>query len=420
MKWKLVPVFALAVCMLVIGYAQAAPKAYVAEFGANDVAVIDTAHNSIVKQIPVPKGAHGLVITPDGSRVFVSSDESSIITVIDSATDSVVGSIPTGKAPHGLVASRDGAFIYAAIFGDNQILQIDSHTLKVVRTLEAPSPHNLAVTPDGKTLFAAAQQPGKTGIAEFDLRSGKMVTLVATEAVPRSLNVSPAGDILSVTLFDHNTLQVFSTRPLKQTASIEVGEAPHHTIFTANGKLILVANQSTNDVSIIDTKLWKVTAKIPVGQKPHWIAPSSDGIYAYVTDEISGQVSVLDLEEKKVEATIHVEAAPRKIAIQPGVVPEVTMGKTEDAPEGNHVVVKMQGPPPRFAPETVTIEAGTTVEWINSGTKVHTVTGDDGAWDSGSMEPGEKFSHRFDHKGTFKYYCVPHHDLGMTGTIIVK
>ena len=73
-----------------------------------------------------------------------------------------------------------------------------------------------------------------------------------------------------------------------------------------------------------------------------------------------------------------------------------------------------------FQPTKITIEPGTTVEWINVGKHVHTVTDDNSKWDSGNIKTGEKFSHRFDEKGTFKYVCVPHEEMGMTGTVIVK
>jgi plastocyanin len=82
------------------------------------------------------------------------------------------------------------------------------------------------------------------------------------------------------------------------------------------------------------------------------------------------------------------------------------------------VVIKMEGY--HFKPDKITIQPGTTVEWINTGKIVHTVTDDHDTWDSGGLKPGEKFSHRFDEKGTFKYYCIPHEEAQMTGTIIVK
>jgi plastocyanin len=82
------------------------------------------------------------------------------------------------------------------------------------------------------------------------------------------------------------------------------------------------------------------------------------------------------------------------------------------------VVIKMEGY--HFKPDKITIEPGTTVEWINTGKIAHTVTDDNASWDSGSLKPGEKFSRRFDQKGTFKYICIPHQEAQMTGTIIVK
>jgi|GEM_PF-6526942 len=410
---------------------HATPKAYIAEFESSDIAVVNTKDNTVIKRIAVPKGVHGVTMMPDGSRVFVSSDESNVITVIDAAKDEVTGSILTGKAPHGLIARKDGKFVYAAVFGDDQVLEINTRTLKVERTFDAPSPHNLAISPDNKTLYVAAQKSGKTGIGLIDLFSGKLLELHATETVPRSLNVSPDGKVLSVTQFDRSAVQLFTTKPLQLLTTIEVGASPHHTIFTPDGKLLLVTSQMDNHVSLIDTRSWKVESTIPVGKKPHWIAPTSDSKYAYVTDEASGQVSFLDLEDKKVDGTISVGALPRKIAIQPGMVPEDDDKAETGSPSESKVaeskgaeskvaVVKMGGSGPRFEPQTLVVEAGTTVEWINAGTRVHTVTDEHAAWDSGSLEPGEKYSKKFDTKGTFAYYCIPHQEMGMVGTVIVK
>src|SRR5262245_15449301 len=89
-----------------------------------------------------------------------------------------------------------------------------------------------------------------------------------------------------------------------------------------------------------------------------------------------------------------------------------------DSGEVKLVSIKMQDY--YFEPDKITIEQGTTVEWINTGKHAHTVTDENSFWDSGNLEPNEKFSHRFDEKGKFKYYCVPHLRSGMTCTIIVK
>src|ERR1700755_1382886 len=75
--------------------AQAAsgPKAYVGIFKDNVVAVIDTSTNKVLSNIPIPAGPHGLVITPDGRWVYVSSDGDSKVSVIDTNTDTVTATI---------------------------------------------------------------------------------------------------------------------------------------------------------------------------------------------------------------------------------------------------------------------------------------------------------------------------------------
>src|SRR5262252_7794229 len=95
----------------------AAPKAYVGLFKDNAVAVLDTAENRVIGTIAVPPGPHGLVVTPDGRKVYVSSDGASTVSVIDTATDKVVAQIEVGANPHGLAMSRDGRSVLVSGFG---------------------------------------------------------------------------------------------------------------------------------------------------------------------------------------------------------------------------------------------------------------------------------------------------------------
>lgn len=70
-----------------------------------------------------------------------------------------------------------------------------------------------------------------------------------------------------------------------------------------------------------------------------------------------------------------------------------------------------------FNPPTLEIPAGTSVNWTNLDATPHTVTSDDGTFDSGSLATHESFSYRFDTSGTYSYHCADHPE--MTGTITV-
>jgi plastocyanin len=48
----------------------------------------------------------------------------------------------------------------------------------------------------------------------------------------------------------------------------------------------------------------------------------------------------------------------------------------------------------------------------------HSVTADDGTWDSGLIEPGAIWRHTFDMPGTYTFHCTPH--PFMKGMVTVK
>jgi len=55
--------------------------------------------------------------------------------------------------------------------------------------------------------------------------------------------------------------------------------------------------------------------------------------------------------------------------------------------------------------------------WTNEGDEPHTVTADDGQFDSGTLNPGESFMVTFEGSGTLSYYCEIH--PSMVGSITV-
>ncbi|MGH8972140.1 MAG: plastocyanin/azurin family copper-binding protein [Acidimicrobiia bacterium] len=85
----------------------------------------------------------------------------------------------------------------------------------------------------------------------------------------------------------------------------------------------------------------------------------------------------------------------------------------------------------RFEPARVSVPAGETVVWTNNDSVGHTVTADDGSFDShpscGSiggtcMTRGQTFQTTFSKPGTFPYHCRVHGGpggRGMAGTIAV-
>lgn len=94
-----------------------------------------------------------------------------------------------------------------------------------------------------------------------------------------------------------------------------------------------------------------------------------------------------------------------------------------------------------FDPQTVRIAVGTNVVWENTSQANHTVTayGNEipngaayfasGGFDSeqaahrnvreGLIRPDEQYEHTFERADRYGYFCIPHEQAGMTGTVVV-
>jgi len=297
--------------------AAGAPKAYVGLFKDDAVAVIDTVQNKVLTTIPVPKGPHGLVMTPDGRKVYVSSDGAATVSVIDTASDRVVTSIDVGTNPHGLAISGDGSRVLVSGWGSNQAQVIDMATDRVIGNVPVAQPHNGTLSRDGRIGWVASQKQGATALVRLDLTSWKEMARVPLDKTPRGLELSPDGRRIFFTLAGVDAIQVLDTASNQIVAQIPVGASPHYAPFTPDGRWALAVVQGPGELGILNTRNNTLAGTVAVGKTPHWSASSSDGRTVFVTDEGSNDVSVVDLASRTVTATIAVGNAPRKIAVQP-------------------------------------------------------------------------------------------------------
>ena len=98
---------------------------------------------------------------------------------------------------------------------------------------------------------------------------------------------------------------------------------------------------------------------------------------------------------------------------------EVTPGPTiseEATPSAQRVEVMISNL--SFQPASITVGRGSTIVWRNQDTVAHTVTAEDGSFDSGTIVAGDMFVQKFDKVKTYTYSCGIYPE--MKGTIIVK
>jgi len=75
-----------------------------------------------------------------------------------------------------------------------------------------------------------------------------------------------------------------------------------------------------------------------------------------------------------------------------------------------------------FDPVSITVAPGDSVTWTNTGDHTHTVTADDGSYDSTNRLKTQTFTHTYGTPGSYPYYCKIHGGpggAGMHGTVVV-
>lgn len=74
------------------------------------------AHNLPVGSLPV-----GVIVSSDGSRIYVANSGSNTVSVIDTATNATVATVAVGSNPVDLAVSLDGSRVYVADLGSNDL-----------------------------------------------------------------------------------------------------------------------------------------------------------------------------------------------------------------------------------------------------------------------------------------------------------
>jgi plastocyanin len=108
------------------------------------------------------------------------------------------------------------------------------------------------------------------------------------------------------------------------------------------------------------------------------------------------------------------------VACQPenGLTPGPDNGALPGTGQEQSVEITAAG----YQPRELTVTAGSTVVWTQNDDLPHTVTADDGSFNSGTLDMGDTFSQTFNEPGEYPYYCEFHGGpagSGMSGVIIV-
>jgi len=161
---------------------------------AGRMAVIDLAHERLVKMIDLRAGAmpQDVKLSPDGRTFYVADMMSNGVWLVDARTMRKAGFLHTGRGAHGLYPSRDSRTLYVSNRGEGSISLISFRRRRVSGKWRLPgggSPDMGGVSSDGRVLWLTGRYDGV--LYAISTRTGRLLHRIRVGQGPHGACVWP-------------------------------------------------------------------------------------------------------------------------------------------------------------------------------------------------------------------------------------
>jgi len=278
--------------------------------------LIDPESGKPLATLPVGRGPHEVIVSPDGRTAYVSNfgpygicpagdtmckTPGNTITVLDLAERKVKATYNYGsnRGQHGSVISRDGKSVWVTSETPQSLLEIDTATGKIVNQwmTKQERSHLVVVTPDEKKFYVTNTVSGSVSVVE---RATGAVKVIPVGKGAEAITISPDGREVWVGLPADNKIAVIPTAKDEIAETLDSGgKQPQRIRFTPDGKEVWVSHVAADTLTVIDAQGRKVVANVSVGKRPQGIVFSPDGRRGYFALSGSNQVAVIDVPGRK-------------------------------------------------------------------------------------------------------------------------
>ena len=305
-----------------------APLAFTALRGDDAIGVVDTDTHRELARIPV--GDEPIQVLLAGDQLFVSNLSSNDLRVIDTATFQVQAHIETAVQPLDLALSPDGKTLYATNSGTNAltIVDVESGQARTIEIADAREGlYGIAATADKifTTDIAGSQ------VLALSLQ-GHIISRIPVPPKPRSLALAPDGETLYVTSMDTGRLTAIDADGATVSRSIDLGVSGTFAIAPSpDGRKLYLTAYSEGSLLVVDVASGILRKKLAIGRNPRAIAFSPDGTQVYVTSSFSNEIHIVDAVRDTVVGHYATGQNPRGIALAQPVWPVVIAQPTRFA-----------------------------------------------------------------------------------------
>lgn len=281
-----------------------------------------TLEGELLAETPVSDHPHEIVLSPDGSHLFVTDngvmqienagEGGNRVSVVDVASHAKTGEIDLGRwhRPHGIDLCADGTLLVTSENPD-QLLVIDPSEGTIVEEYETggETPHIVRCSPDSKTAYVSNAR--SRTVAKIDVASGER-WLLETGDRPEGSTLSEDGSTLFVVHRNANKIAVIDTEGWKVRSEIPTGDQPVRCGLTSDEKTLTYALLGDQALGFADVETRKEIGQVPLAGGPVSLEMHEDGHTALTCAQDADTCYVVSVPERRILHTVRVKdgAAP--------------------------------------------------------------------------------------------------------------
>lgn len=280
--------------------------------GKGGVTLIDTVTGATLKTVPITGDPNAIVASPDGRTVYAaSSGIPGSVTVISTMTGKVVKTIPI-SGPIGMTVligiTPNGKTVYVS-FGTTvvPIRTADYKVLKPIVTRVAVT--GLVFTPDSRKLYVNSWNGKVVPVSTVTDTAGRPIVLPSYEiGIASGLAITPDGKTLYASSGD--TLTPISTATDKAGSPVRFAEQVAGIVISKDGLTGYVSNLGTyagpGKLFPVNLVTRKILAPIRLPGVASWMLLTPDGKKLYILEQLAYTVTAIRTATRTVIGNIKV------------------------------------------------------------------------------------------------------------------
>ena len=265
-------------------------KLYVTHIMTNNLSVIDTNNNKVIKSIKVGNFPVEVYFDSKFNKIYVANQRDNTVSVINGTNYDIIKTIAVGKSPSSMTFNPNDNKLYVANKGDNTVSVINGTNYDIVVSIfpVGNSPTSVSINEEQNILYVVNNIDHQ--LTAIDMGKNLMNHPLLSHDLTKN--------IVNLVMASHPSELVINKIPLGSHPSAITLDSNNNN---NNNPMLYVANTDSDTVSVIDETKKEIIKQFKVGHKPRDIAIHTKNDMAYVSNSLSNTVSVINLKNGKIE-----------------------------------------------------------------------------------------------------------------------